>query len=72
MQDEGILIHAMGCNNWLIQSNNNYILQPTNLSSFNVTLKDSQKVKFEYQINAGQFSICQAGKIINLMHISNE
>ncbi len=44
---------------WLIKLDNNQILEPKNLTSFNtVTIKDGQKVSLTYQKSKNSFSIC--------------
>lgn len=59
-----------GCT-WLIRLDNTKILEPTNLSSFNVTIKDGQRVNLKYKLATDKFSICMMGKLVDVINISN-
>ena len=59
-----------GCT-WLIKLEDNKLLEPTNLSSFNVTVKDGQLVKFSYKINSTNMSFCMMGQIVDLTYIAD-
>lgn len=57
---------------WLIKLDNNKILEPMNLSSFNtVNVKDGQRVYLTYKIYNG-FSTCMMGDMVTLIKISNQ
>ncbi|MEP6682306.1 MAG: hypothetical protein ABJA35_03560 [Parafilimonas sp.] len=68
----GIIIKESvdGCT-YLIKLEDDKLLEPTNLSSFNVTLKDGQLVKFSYKINTTNGSICMMGQIVDLTYIAD-
>ncbi len=59
-----------GCT-WLIQLDNNSLLEPTNLNNFKVTVSDGQKVRLSYSENKNQMSICMMGTIVDLDYIAD-
>lgn len=59
-----------GCT-WLIRLDNTKILEPTNLSSFSVTIKDGQRVTLRYKLTTDKASICMMGELVDLINISN-
>ena len=55
----------------VIELENKEILEPSNLSDFNVTLKDGQKVFLDYEVSSGGASICMMGTIVDLKYIAD-
>ncbi|MBC7913503.1 MAG: hypothetical protein H7Y07_05200 [Pyrinomonadaceae bacterium] len=62
-----------GCG-WIIEIKQNESikkLEPTNLSDFNVTLTNGQKVSLSYN-ETNTVSICMVGQVVQLISIQNE
>ena len=58
-----------GCG-MLIKLNDGSILEPTNLTDFNISLEDGKKIWINYDENNGA-SICMVGKMIEINCISD-
>lgn len=54
----------------LIKTNDNNLLEPTNLRDFKITIQPGQHVVFSY-IETETFSICQQGVTIKLISIKD-
>jgi hypothetical protein len=66
---DGKIMGSIGCSAWLIQLDNNTIIQPANLSSFNITIRGGQRVNVTYQKSSNQLSTCESGEVVNLISI---
>lgn len=68
---KGKIIAGIGCTTWLIQLDNNTIIQPTNLLSFNIIIQSGQQVSLTYQKSNSQLSTCESGEVVDLLSITN-
>ena len=67
----GKIIAGAGCTSWLIQLDDSVFIQPTNLSSFSVTLHGGQIVSVTYKKSSSQLSTCMTGEVVDLFSITN-
>ena len=65
----GKIIAGIGCSAWLIQLDNDTIIQPANLSSFNITVQNGQQVSVTYKKSINQLSTCMSGDVVDLISI---
>lgn len=68
----GKIIAGFGCTVWLIQLDSDTIIQPTNLSYFNIIVKSGQQVSITYQKSSNQLSTCQSGEVVDLLSITDK
>ena len=54
-----------GCT-WVIQLENDEVLEPTNIKTLNYKLIDGKKVWVKYSAVSDQASICMVGQIVNI------
>ncbi|MDQ2753001.1 MAG: hypothetical protein M3R72_08260 [Bacteroidota bacterium] len=68
---DGKIIAGVGCTSWLIELDNSAFIQPTNLSSFNITIHSGQIVSLTYKKSSRQLSTCMTGEVVDLFSITN-
>ncbi|HYG51717.1 MAG TPA: hypothetical protein VD905_12480 [Flavobacteriales bacterium] len=59
-----------GCS-WLIQLPNGNLLEPVNLSDFNVTPYEGKKISIRYKVSDGA-SICMMGELVKLTSLKEK
>jgi len=72
-QESGMLIDISkfeGCG-WVFQYDN-YILEPQNLSDFDITLTDSMPVDIRYYVLQDQKTTCKMGLVVCLVDIEKQ
>jgi hypothetical protein len=70
----GILLNMSafdGCG-WIIEIDDQAIVEPSNLNEFNIILKDSARVGIRYHVANNQNSNCMMGTVINILDIYYE
>lgn len=66
--EQGVLKNLAGLDGcgWVIQLNDNTMLEPINLGDFDVELEENKTVCVKYRERNDMASVCMVGKIIEL------
>ncbi|AXO81659.1 hypothetical protein DZC78_15095 [Olleya aquimaris] len=67
-QVNGTLVNMTGLDGcgWMILLENNKKVNPINLKTFDITLKDQKKITFSYTEIKDRMDICMAGQIVEV------
>jgi hypothetical protein len=60
-----------GCG-WIIELNDQTIMEPLNLSDFDIALQDSARVVFRYHVADNQHSNCMMGTVVDILDFCYE
>jgi len=61
---------GLDCCTWVIELNNGEFLEPVNIESFNINLKNNNKICVKYLVLNNVHSCCMFGQIVEIEDIN--